>query len=115
MNEKIEELIQCLERWQKAGSIREMYKVAKPLSDNEKWKTVSLPTISDGFEELNQACLLHIAFLLEEIEKKISLINYYNTYCEGFYKEYKEREGTIKSPDILKFIKDYENYYKGEE
>ena len=36
----------------------------------------------------------------------------FGRYCKDLYKNYKTREKEIKHPDILKFIKDYEDYYK---
>ena len=49
------------------------------------------------------------------LEKEAGMIKYFDGYCKNLYESYKSREKEIKHPDILKFIKDYEAYYKGGE
>lgn len=113
--EEYEKLMATLERIEKAGTLADIVKNAPDPS----WEDASLtmPTIygEDSFERIHNRGLTNIAFALQRLEKEAGMIKYFEGYCKNLYENYKLREKEIKHPDILKFIKDYENYYKGGE
>lgn len=113
--EEYEKLMATLERIEKAGTLADIVKNAPDSS----WEDTSLtmPTIygEDSFERIHNRGLTNIAFALQRLEKEAGMIKYFGEYCKNLYENYKSREKEIKHPDILKFIKDYENYYKGSE
>ena len=69
----------------------------------------------DSFERIHNCGLINLASALQGLEKEAGIAKYFERYCRNLYENYKSREKEIKHPDILKFIKDYENYYKGGE
>lgn len=113
--EDFERLMATLERIEKAGALADIVKNAPDPS----WEDTALtmPTIygEDSFDRIHKRGLFNIAFALQRLEKEAGMIKYFEGYCKNLYENYKPREKEIKHPDILKFIKDYENYYKGGE
>lgn len=113
--EEYEKLMATLERIEKAGTLADIVKNAPDPS----WKDTALtmPTIhgEDSFERIHKRVLINMAFALQRLEKEAGMVKYFDRYCRNLYEDYKSREKEIKHPDILKFIKDYENYYKGGE
>lgn len=111
--EEYEKLMATLERIEKAGTLADIVKNAP----NPSWEDTSLtmPMINgeDSFERIHNRGLTNIAFALQRLEKEAGMIKYFGEYCKNLYENYKLREKEIKHPEILKFIKDYENYYKG--
>lgn len=112
--EDFERLMATLERIEKAGTLADIVRTAPDPS----WEDTALtmPTIygEDSFERIRRRGLTNMAFALQRLEKEASMVKYFDGYCRNLYKDYKSTEKEIKHPDILKFIKDYENYYKGE-
>ena len=113
--EEYKKLMATLERIEKAGTLADIVKNAPDPS----WEDTALtmPTIfgEDSFERIHRRGLTNVAFALQRLEKEAGMIKYFEGYCKNLYENYKSREKEIKHPDILKFIKDYENYYKGGE
>lgn len=111
--EEYEKLMATLERIEKAGTLADIVRTAPDPSWGDT-ATFNMPTIygEDSFEKIHNRGLLNIAFALQRLEKEASMIKYFEGYCKNLYENYKPREKEIKHPDILKFIKDYENYYK---
>lgn len=113
--EEYERLMATLERIEKADTLADIVRTAPDPS----WEDTALtmPTISgeDSFERIHRRGLFNIAFTLQRLEKEAGMIKYFEGYCRNLYENYKPREKEIKHPDILKFIKDYEDYYKGGE
>lgn len=113
--EKYEKLMATLERIEKAGTLADIVRTAPDPS----WEDTALamPIISgeDSFERIHKRGLTNMAFALQRLEKEAGMVKYFDGYCRNLYKDYKSREKEIKHPDILKFIKDYESYYKGDE
>lgn len=112
--EDFERLMATLERIEKAGTLADIVRTAPDPS----WEDTALtmPTIygKDSFERIHKRGLTNMAFALQRLEKEAGMVKYFDGYCRNLYKDYKSREKEIKHPDILKFIKDYENYYKGD-
>lgn len=113
--EEYKELMATLERIEKAGTLADIVRTAPDPS----WEDTALtmPTIygEDSFERIHKRGLTNMAFALQRLEKEAGMVKYFDRYCKDLYKSYKSREKEIKHPDILKFIKDYEDYYKGGE
>ena len=113
--EEYEKLMAPLERIEKAGTLADIVRTAPDPS----WEDTALtmPTIygEDSFERIHRRGLTNLAFALQRLEKEAGMIKYFDGYCKNLYESYKSREKEIKHPDILKFIKDYEAYYKGGE
>ena len=110
--EEYERLIATLERIEKAGTLADIVRTAPDPS----WDDIALtmPTIhgEDSFERIHRGSLTNMAFAIQRLEKEAGMVKYFDGYCKNLYKSYKPREKEIKHPDILKFIKDYEDYYK---
>lgn len=113
--EEYEQLMATLKRIEKAGTLKDIVNTAPDPS----WEDTALivPAIhgKDSFERMHDCCLLFMGRAALRLEKEAGLIKYFENYCKDLYENYKSREKEIKHPDILKFIKDYENYYKGDE
>lgn len=112
--EEYEKLMATLERIEKAGTLSEMVRLA-PDPEWEDTASANIPFIDgqDAFERIHKRCLTSLAFALQRLEKEAGMVKYFDRYCKDLYENYKSREKKIKHPDILKFIKDYEAYYKG--
>lgn len=80
------------------------------------YKAHTMPIVygEDSFERIHNRGLFNMALALQRLEKEAGMVKYFDSYCRNLYKDYKSREKEIKHPDILKFIKDYEDYYKGD-
>lgn len=113
--EEYERLMATLERIEKAGTLADIVRTAPDPSWDDT--ALTMPTIygEDSFERIHRRGLTNMAFALQRLEKEAGMVKYFEGYCKNLYENYKSREKEIKHPDILKFIKDYENYYKGGE
>lgn len=113
--EDFERLMATLERIEKAGTLADIVKNAP----DPRWEDTALnmPIVcgEDSFERIHNCGLINMASALQRLEKEAGMVKYFDRYCRDLYKDYKTREKEIKHPDILKFIKDYEDYYKGGE
>lgn len=112
--EEYEELMATLERIEKSDTLADIVENAPDPSWEDTASTIPAISEKNGFERIHESCLIKMAFALQRLEKEASMIKYINSYCKNLYESYKPREEEIKHPDILKFIKDYEAYYKGE-
>lgn len=112
--EDFEKLMATLERIEKAGTLADIVRMAPDPSWEDTAST--MPTISgeDSFERIRNRGLINVAFAIQRLEKEAGMVKYFDGYCRNLYENYKPREKEIKHPDILKFIKDYEDYYKGD-
>lgn len=113
--EDFEKLMATLERIEKAGTLAAIVRTAPDPSWDDAALT-QMPAINgeDSFARIHRSGLVNMAFALQRLEKEAGMVKYFDGYCRNLYEGYKPREKEIKHPDILKFIKDYENYYKGE-
>lgn len=111
-DKELKEILATIKRLEKAGSIQEMFKTAPEISNDEKLKS-SAPFISgyEGFDHMRDTDCLMAAQAINDMEKCMSKAKFYFEHHHKMYKDYKSRENEIKHPDILKFIKDYEQYY----
>ena len=70
-----------------------------------------IPTVSGGFKKMHDFCMVSVPILLSEMERTMALANYYAEYCKNIYDGYAANRENIKNPEILEFMKDYEEYY----
>ena len=110
--EDFERLMATLERIEKAGTLADIVRTAPDPSWDDT--AFTMPTIygEDSFERIHEQCLIHMAFAIQKLDKEAGMVKYFDRYCRNLYESYKKDEKEIKHPDILKFIKDYEDYYK---
>lgn len=109
--EKIEQLLAILERLEKAGTLKEFLKEAPKVPREELLNSTMIPTVSEGFKKMHDFCMVSVPILLSEMEKTMALANYYVNYCKNIYDSYATNRDNIKNPEILSFMKDYEEYY----
>lgn len=111
--EEFEKLMATLERIEKASTLADIVRTAPDPSWDDT--ALTMPTIygEDSFERIHKRGLTNMAFALQRLEKESGMVKYFEGYCKNLYESYKPREKEIKHPDILKFIKDYEDYYRG--
>ena len=117
--EEAKQLLAMLERLEKAGTLHEFLKGVPEIPKEELWKSTVIPAVSEGFKKMHDFCMMALSLHLSDMEKAMSWANYYANYCKGIYDGYDANRENIKNPEILEFMKDYEEYYmvkeKGEE
>lgn len=109
--EEYEVMMEAIRRLEKSGTLKEFLSTTSKLSEKEAIKTIQPPSISEGFHKISDKCMLKCAQYLSKVNAELQLMKYYSSYCDDLYRDYKNEEQEIKNPDILKFIKDYEDYY----
>ena len=107
----VEQLIATLERLERAGTLQKFLKGAPEVPRDELWKSTTIPATSKGFKEMHDVCMVAFSLRLSEIERAMAWANYYADYCKNTYDGYVANRDKIKNPEILRFIKDYEEYY----
>lgn len=110
-DEKVEQLLSTLERLEKAGTLQKFLGGAPEVPREELWKSTAIPAVSKGFKEMHDVCMVALSLHLSEMEKEMAWANYYAEYCKNIYDGYAANRENIKNPEILKFMKDYEEYY----
>lgn len=110
-DEKVEQLLATLERLEKSGTLHEFLKEAPELPREELWKSAMIPTVSESFKKMHDACMVELSLRLSEMKKEMAWANYYAEYCKNIYDGYAANRDNIKNPEILNFMKDYEEYY----
>ena len=111
MIKKNEQLLTILERLEKAGELKKFLKEAPEISREELWKSTVIPPVLEGFKKMHDFCMVELSLLLSEMERTMALANYYANYCKNIYDGYAANRENIKNPEILEFMKDYEEYY----
>lgn len=109
--EKVEQLLAILERLEKAGTLHDFLKEAPEVPRDELLNSTMIPTVSEGFKKMHDFCMVSVPILLSEMERTMALANYYANYCKNIYDSYAANRENIKNPEILGFMKDYEEYY----
>lgn len=110
-DEKVEQLLATLKRLEKAGTLQEFLKGAPEVQREELLNSTIIPTVSEGFKKMHDFCMVGVSVRLSEMERAMALANYYANYCKNIYDGYAANRENIKNPEILKFMKDYEEYY----
>lgn len=117
MNDKLlKEILDTAKRMEKSGTFSVFFENIRGLTRDEKLQHTP-PFIADdyGYKALSDYCLFNALKWANEAETCMAIAKRYSSWVTETYNDYKSREKEIKQPDILKFIKDYENYYKGSE
>lgn len=109
--EKVEQLLAILERLEKAGTLKEFLKELPEVPKEELWKSTMFPIVSEGFKKMHDFCMVELSLHISEMEKEMAWANYYANYCKNIYDSYTANKNNIKNPEILSFMKDYEEYY----
>lgn len=109
--EKVEQLLSTLERLEKAGTLQEFLKSVPEVPREELWKSTMFPIVSEGLKKMHDFCMMELSLHLSEMEKEMAWANYYAKYCKNVYDGYAANRENIKNPEILGFMKDYEEYY----
>lgn len=109
--EKVEQLIAILERLEKAGTLQEFLKEATEVPREKLLNSTMIPTVSEGFRKMHDFCMVALSLRLSEMERAMAWVNYYANYCKNIYDGYAANRENIKNPEILNFMKDYEEYY----
>ncbi len=109
--EKVKELLATLERLEKTGTLQEFLKGAPEVPREELWKSMMIPAVSEGFKKMHDFCMVELSLHISEVEKEKAWVNYYAEYCKNIYDGYAANRENIKNPEILNFMKDYEEYY----
>ena len=112
---KAEQLLSTLKRLEKAGTLQEFLKEAPEVPREELLSSTMIPTVSEGFKKMHDFCMVALSLRLSEMEKEMAWANYYAGYCKNIYDGYAINKENIKNPDILNFMKDYEEYYMTKE
>lgn len=100
-----------LERLEKAGTLQKFLKGASEVPREELWKSAMIPPVAQGFEKMHDFCMVALSLHLSEMEKEMAWADYYANYCKNIYDGYAANRENIKNPEILSFMKDYEEYY----
>ena len=108
---KAEQLLSTLERLERAGTLQKFLKGAPEVPREELWKSTTIPAVSKGFKEMHDVCMVALSLRLSEMERAMAWANYYAEYCKNIYDGYAANRENIKNPEILEFMKDYEEYY----
>lgn len=109
--EKAEQLLSTLKRLEKAGELKKFLKEAPEVPRGELLSSIMIPTVSEGFKKMHDFCMVALSLRLSEMEKEMAWANYYANYCKNIYDGYLANRENIKNPEILNFMKDYEEYY----
>lgn len=109
--EKVKQLLATLKRLEKAGTLQEFLKEAPEVPREELLSSTMIPTVSEGFKKMHDFCMVALSLRLSEMEKEMAWVNYYANYCKNIYDGYAVNKKNIKNPDILNFMKNYEEYY----
>lgn len=109
--EKAGQLLFTLKRLEKAGTLQEFLKEAPEVPREELLSSTMIPTVSEGFKKMHDFCMVALSLRLSEMERAMAWANYYANYCKNIYDGYAANRENIKNPDILNFMKDYEEYY----
>lgn len=109
--EKVEQLIAMLKRLERAGTLQEFLKEVPEVPREELLNSTMIPTVSEGFKKMHDFCIVGVSVLLSEMERAMAVANYYANYCKNIYDGYAANRENIKNPEILGFMKDYEEYY----
>ena len=109
--EKVEQLLATLERLEKVGKLQEFFEKAPEVPRDELLNSTMIPTVSEGFKKMHDFCMVALSLRLSEMEKEMAWANYYANYCKNIYDGYTANRENIKNPEILNFMKDYEEYY----
>ena len=111
MEEEAKQLLATLEHLEKAGTLQEFLKSVPEVPREELLNSTIIPTVSEGFQTMHDFCTVELYLHISELENEMAWANYYAEYCKNIYDGYVANRENIKNPEILSFMKDYEEYY----
>lgn len=114
-SEKIQKLIDTLERIEKAGTLDKLFEGVEEPSFMERFAWGHSYCYSDDFRETLQDYELRAGKELQEVYEHLRRAKFFHREARERYKDLKSRESEIKNPSLIKFIKDYEAYYAKKE
>lgn len=114
-DKKIQKLIDTLERIEKAGTLDKLFEGAEEPSFMERFTWGHSYYDSDDFRETLQDYELRAGRELQEVYEHLRKAKFFHREARERYKDLKSREGEIKNPSLIKFIKDYESYHAKKE
>lgn len=105
--ELFEKLIATMERLEKTGTLEKFYNSVK--EENMLYR-VDMPYISEehDYKDIRDDMYFRTAMSIQNAEKEMGKAKFYMSRTKSLYDTYKPNEKIITNPDILKFIKDYE-------
>ena len=113
IDEDIKKYNEILSRLEKAGTFAKFSEIVKEKDPYEVEKKIPKSDNYD-FNNYNRTTLRYQAHLVVEIADRLSEMNYLSKRVKEQYKYFKylrDKEKNIH-PKILKFIEDYEEFYK---
>lgn len=110
-DDKLQKLIDTLERIEKAGTLDKLFEIAKEPSFMETFEWQPSYAASDDFLEELHSYQLRAAYELQEVYEHLRKAKFFYRQTRERYQDLKSRESEIKNPVLIKFIKDYEAYY----
>lgn len=108
---KIQELIDTLERIEKAGTLDKLFEGVEEPSFMERFAWGHSYYDSDDFREMLRGCELRTGQEFQKMYEHLRKAKFFHQQARERYQDLKSRESEIKNPILLKFIKDYEAYY----
>lgn len=112
-DDKLQKLIDTLERIEKAGTLDKLFEGAEEPSFMEMFAWGHSYHYSDDFRETLRDYDLRTGRELQEMYHHLRRAKFFFRQTRERYQDLKSRESEIKNPSLIKFIKDYEAYYGG--
>lgn len=111
--EYLKQIVEAVERLENSKNFTEFCKDAPMITSDQYW-TLHIPDIDpfNGFKEIHDIVSLRIGEVVVNIRNQASIMNYLQEHCKRLYDTWKPYEKDITNEAILKYLKDYEEYYK---
>lgn len=114
-DKKLQKLIGTLEKIEKAGTLAKLFESAEAPSTVEAYDWQRGYADSDDFLEMFHGCQLKAGRELQEVYEHLRKAKFFYEWTRKRYQDLKSREDEIKNPVLIKFMKDYEAYYRQKE
>lgn len=114
-DDKLQKLIDTLERIEKAGTLDKLFEGAEEPSFTEMFAWGHSYHYSDDFRETLRDYDLRTGRELQEVYEHLRKAKFFYEWTRKRYQDLKSREDEIKNPTLIKFMKDYEAYYGAKE
>lgn len=113
--DELQKILDTLERIEEAKTLDNLFMNAEEPSSTElfNWRVGMLN--GDDFRETLSTYQLRAGRELQEVYEHLRKAKFFYEWTRKRYQDLKSREGEIKNPVLIKFIKDYEAYYRQKE
>lgn len=110
---QLKKVTEAVERLEKSKNLTEFCKDAPMITSDQYW-TLHIPDIDafNGFKEIHDVILLRIGEVVVNVQNQASILNYLQEHCKRLYDTWKPYEKDITNEALLKYLKDYEDYYE---